>query len=171
MSVYTKGGDDGKTSLISNKRVLKSSKVIWAIGEIDELNSYLGVIRSELDDDDLNAKLKEVQKDLFLIGSILAGGKLSFDKRRVKELEKEIDDLEAILPVKTKFLFPTGTKVASMLFLARSIARRAERRVAGLEKNITRDVLVYVNRLSDYLFILARYENFKKRAKEDYWKV
>jgi cob(I)alamin adenosyltransferase len=171
MSVYTKGGDGGKTSLISNKRVLKSSKVIWAIGEIDELNSYLGVIRSELDDDDLNAKLKEVQKDLFFIGSILAGGKLSFDKRRVKELEKEIDDLEAILPVQTKFLFPTGTKVASMLFLARSIARRAERRVVGLEKNITRDVLVYVNRLSDYLFILARYENFKKRAKEDYWEV
>jgi len=170
--IYTKKGDDGKTSLIDGKRVAKSNKIIWAIGEIDELNSYLGVIRSELKGESLNKKLKEIQKDLFSIGSILAGGKMKFDRKRVRELEKEIDNLEAILPVQTRFLFPTGTKVASMLFLARSVARRAERRVIDLgKKTVTREILVYLNRLSDYLFILARYENFRKRVKEDFWGV
>jgi len=170
--IYTKKGDDGKTSLIDGKRVSKPSKIIWAIGEIDELNSYLGVIRSELKDESLNKKLKEIQKDLFSIGSILAGGKMEFSKKRVRALEEEIDNLEAILPVQTRFLFPTGAKVASMLFLARSVARRAERRVTNLEKKaIKGEILVYLNRLSDYLFVLARYENFRKRIKEDFWKI
>jgi len=170
--IYTKKGDDGKTSLIDGKRVAKSNKIIWAIGEIDELNSCLGVIRSELKDESLDKKLKEIQKDLFSIGSILAGGNIKFDRKRVRELEKEIDNFEAILPVQTRFLFPTGAKVASMLFLARSVARRAERRVTNLEKKaIKGEILVYLNRLSDYLFVLARYENFRKRIKEDFWKI
>ena len=158
--------------MIDGKRVSKSSKIIWAIGEIDELNSYLGVIRSELKSKSLNEKLREVQSDLFSIGSIFAGANIKFDRKRVKELEKEIDNLEAALPVQTRFIFPGGTKVASMLFLARSIVRRAERRVADIEKKVIKgEILVYLNRLSDYLFVLARYENFRKRIKEDFWKI
>lgn len=170
--IYTKKGDKGKTSLIDKKRVSKSNKIIWVIGEIDELNSYLGVIRAEVRNKDLNKKLKIIQEDLFCINSILAGAKIQFEKNRVKLLEREIDKIESILPVQTKFIFPSGTKVASVLFFARSIARRVERKLVGLKKReVLGEVLMYLNRLSDYLFILARFENFKYKVKEDYWRV
>jgi cob(I)alamin adenosyltransferase len=167
--IYTKKGDRGKTSLIGRKRVLKSDKIVWAIGEIDELNSWMGLIRSQSKNQDLDKKIRKIQSDLFLIGSILAGSKNNLDLTRVREMEKEIDELESILPVQTKFVYPTGSKISSMLFVARSITRRAERRISDLSNSKLKNILVYINRLSDYLFILARNENFRLRFKEDFW--
>lgn len=169
--IYTKRGDGGKTSLINRKGVLKSERIIWAIGEIDELNSYLGVIRASLGKRKLDTKLKLIQKNLFGIASILAGEKRELEKYQLKDLEEEIDKLESILPVQTKFIFFSGSRIASMLFFARAIARRLERRLVGLKKRELKDkmILRYLNRLSDYLFILARYENFKAGFKEEFW--
>ncbi len=163
MSVYTKTGDKGKTGLFNGKRVLKSSKTINAIGAIDELNSYLGVI----------GKLTEIQKNLFTINSILSGAKLTFPKDATKKLEREIDAMEGTMPVLTNFIIYSGTPRATKLYYARALARRAERSLIAVPniQYTIHNILPYINRLSDYLFTLARFTNFKKKVKEEIWKV
>lgn len=164
MSVYTKTGDRGKTGTFGGKRILKSSKLIEAIGAIDELNSYLGVIGG----------LSDLQKDLFTINSILSGAKLFFGEKRIKYLEREIDNMESKMPVLANFLIYSGSLKSRKLYFARAICRRAERRLVGYltPKNDSADnLLVYLNRLSDYLFTLARFENYRLGIKEKIWEI
>ena len=161
MSVYTKTGDKGKTGTFGGKRISKSSKLIQSIGAIDELNSYLGII----------GKLTEIQRNLFTINSILSGAKLEFPKDATKKLEREIDEMEGKMPVLANFIIYSGTPRATKIYYARALARRAERGLVDLGFKIyDSSILQHMNRLSDYLFTLARYTNFKKKVKEEVWK-
>jgi len=171
MAIYTKRGDRGETSLFKGARVPKSSLRIGAIGAIDEANSYLGVIISE--SGDLKKEISEIQRNLFTIGSILAGAPLRFSKTKTKKLERGLDLLEGTLPVLKNFILPSGEKVAAKLFFARTLVRRAEREVTRLNSKepLKPEILVYLNRLSDYLFMIGRRENFKKGIKEEVWKA
>lgn len=168
MAVYTKTGDKGETKVFDKKTgeltsIRKDSCHIKTIGAIDELNSYLGIIGG----------LTEIQKNLFTINSILAGSDLAIPKDITKDLEKDIDEMEGRLPVLQNFIIYSGTKKATQLFYARAIARRAERELTEFskEQNIPEEVQKYINRLSDYLFMLARLTNFKKKVKEEIWKT
>lgn len=161
MTVYTKTGDKGKTGLFNGKRVLKSSKIINAIGAIDELNSYLGVVGGCVN----------IQRNLFAINGLLAGAKLEIKKEEIKKLEKEIDEMENKMPPQTYFLIYGGDRKASELYFARSLTRKAERVLVELKNFKQKEVVLsYINRLSDYLFTLARFANFKKKVKEEVWK-
>ncbi len=160
MSVYTKTGDKGKTGTFGGKRISKSSKLIQAIGAIDELNSYLGTI----------GRLADVQRNLFTINSILSGAKLALPKDATKKLEREIDEMEGEMPVLANFIIYSGTPRATKIYYARALVRRAERALVDLGFKIyDLSILQYMNRLSDYLFTLARYTNFKKKVKEVIW--
>ncbi len=166
MAIYTKIGDKGETRVFDPKTkrlvvISKSSIKIETIGNIDELNSLLGVIGG----------LTGIQNDLFTMNSILAGTKLGFGKAKTKKLEKEIDALEKILPVQKNFIYYGGDPKASLFFLARAVVRRAERSLVSLtkEEKIPEAILVYLNRLSDYLFIKAREINFESSFKEKAW--
>lgn len=173
MSIYTKKGDGGETGLYSGKkRVTKDSSKIRAIGVVDEINSYLGVVISDCGDMHLVKILQKIQEDLLTVGSILGGSSLRFSKVKIKKLEKEIDKLEKELPKLTNFIVPGGTEMAAKLHFARTLARRAEREVVSLskEENIRPQILVYLNRLSDALFMFARRANFRESVKEKTWK-
>lgn len=159
MAVYTKTGDKGKTGTFGGKRISKSSKLIRTIGAIDELNSFLGTIGG----------LVEIQQYLFTVNAILTGAKLKLPPDAVTKLEKEMDKLEGKLPVQKNFLIYGGAKKARELYFARALCRRAEREL--IEMKIRPEILVFINRLSDYLFMKAREENFKKKVKEVYWKA
>ncbi len=167
--IYTKKGDRGKTSLLNGRKIFKNSKVIEAIGSIDELNSYLGIIRSINKEKFIDKQINKIQRDLFLIGSLVAGYNFDFDKKIIVKIEEKIDELEAKLPVQTHFVFFGGNLVAAELFYARSLARKAERRLVDIRKEINPLILVYINRLSDYLFILGRWCNFRRKIKEEIW--
>jgi cob(I)alamin adenosyltransferase len=174
MSIYTKRGDKGETSLFTKGvRVSKDSLRISAIGAVDELNSFLGVARSLSEDKGLDRKLKVIQSDMLTAGSVLGGSKLKFYNSKTKKLEKEIDELEKKLPKLTNFIIPGGTKTASLLHFARTLSRKAEREVVALSRieEVKPQIMVYLNRLSDYLFMLARNENFKKGSPEEKWKA
>ncbi len=176
MVIYTKRGDRGKTSLYDKtsaqrERTSKHSLKIEAIGAIDELNSYLGVVIAASEDTVLNSKLKEVQRNLLTIGSQLAGSDLRFFKTNTQHLEKEIDEMEGRLSVLANFILPGGSKSASHLQYARTLARKAERKLVSLnsKKTVKPQILSYINRLSDYLFMLARDENSKLEIKDEVW--
>lgn len=179
MSVYTRFGDKGKTSLYAGKTVSKASLRVETYGTVDELNSFLGVVLSETKDKDLTQSLLKVQNDLFEIGASLASPAANkhevlekYLKDRVSELEKEIDDLTKKLPELENFILPSGGKVGSSLHYGRTVARRAERRVVALaeKEKINSRILIYLNRLSDLLFMFARNINYKEKKKEIIWK-
>ena len=176
MVIYTKRGDRGETALYDkesrqNIRVSKNSLRIRAIGGIDELNSFLGVALANSSDSVLVKTISEIQRNLLTIGSILAGSKLSFSKSKTKKLERLIDELEGSLPVLKNFILPGGSPVAAHLHYARTLARRAERAVIALnnKEGVKPQVLTFLNRLSDALFMLAREENSKAQIKEEVW--
>ena len=177
MKIYTKTGDDGKTSLFDNTRVWKSNERIMAYGTIDELNSTLGIAISLDLDEEIKKILTKIQSDLFIVGSDLANPDMSNTKIRTTEkmvtfLEKTIDDFEPELPMLNSFILPGGTLLASILHLSRTIARRAETHVVALAQNeeISKNAAVYLNRLSDSLFILARLTNKRKNIPDIIWK-
>ena len=175
MGIYTKRGDKGKTKIISSDDpVSKNSPLFSALGTLDELSSYLGIVISASKRRGLTKEIKRIQKNLLTIGSILAGSKLALSKDKVSHLENEIDKMEKKLPVINNFILPNGTKVSTHLMFARTIARRAERVVvsAGRKSKFKgkTELYSYLNRLSDYLFILARDENKRAGVKEDLWK-
>ncbi|MFV1916920.1 MAG: cob(I)yrinic acid a,c-diamide adenosyltransferase [Patescibacteria group bacterium] len=187
MAIYTKRGDKGKTSLYdkfsaqrerarhdsmsSARRVSKSSLRIDVIGSVDELNSFLGIVISSSENPKLTYQLKEVQRNLLTIGSILAGSDLRFFKTKTKGLEKVIDEIEGKLPPLKNFILPGGSKLASQLQFARSLTRRVERSIVALgkEDTVKSEILLYLNRLSDYLFMLARDANYSTGLKEEVW--
>lgn len=175
MSVYTRTGDRGKTSLYGGKRVFKSDLRIEAIGSVDELNSAIGIVLSLLRHKDIQKELAQIQSDLFEIGAVLARStgesSLHFEKR-VADFEKLIDKLTGTLPELNNFILPGGSLPGSHLHLARSVSRRAERRIVELsqKEKVQDEILIYLNRLSDLLFMFARYINYKEKKKEVQWK-
>jgi len=179
MTIYTKRGDGGKTGMfISGKsgkdvRVYKDSLKVRVLGSLDELNSILGVTISFSNIPEITLYLKEVQKNLFTIGSITAGSNLRFSALQTKKLEKIIDDAEKRLPALTEFILPGGNVFASHLHYARSVARRAERMMVALSRKegVKPQILGYLNRLSDFLFILARLVNLRAGIKEEIWSI
>lgn len=179
MSIYTKFGDKGKTSLYAGKTVSKGSLRVNAYGTIDELNSYLGVSLSSNKDKKLKDKIILIQKDLFETGASLASQSgyknknlSSYLNKRVLEFEAEIDLLTKKLPKLENFILPGGGKVGSTLHFARTLVRRAERRVVELSERekVNKDIIVFLNRLSDLLFMYARDINYKEKNKELLWK-
>ncbi len=179
MKIYTKTGDEGTTSLFGGKRVFKSDLRIDTYGTIDELNSYVGLLR----DQEVNRKRKEVlveiQDRLFTVGSILATepGNLKVKIPMLKEtdvtfLEKQIDEMDSLLPAMKSFVLPGGHESVSFGHLARTVCRRAERLVIALNQQEKVDELVikYLNRLSDYLFVLCRMMTKELNAEETPWK-
>lgn len=174
MALYTKSGDRGQTSLLGGSMVAKDDPRVEAYGSVDELNAVLGLVIAFSDVDDVSASLSRIQKDLFIIGSELAGGKKHISPSRIGDLEKEIDALWPELPPLKHFIIPGGSKTASLLHLARTVCRRAERQVVLLsskeKKKMNPDIITYLNRLSDLLFTHARYVNYKKKKEELIWK-
>jgi cob(I)alamin adenosyltransferase len=167
VKIYTRTGDTGETALISG-RVSKASKRVAAYGSVDELNSALGVVISQLEEGELKALLLSLQNELHIVCADLANPDLSRAGPRiavvhVQGLEKLCDRIEAELPPLKQFILPGGTFPASLLHLARAIARRAEREVVALaaEEQINPEVICYLNRLSDLLFLLARLINYR----------
>lgn len=180
MKIYTKTGDEGKTSLIGGTRVAKHHVRIEAYGTIDELNSYIGLIRDVVEEKDkCSAVLQEIQDRLFTIGSSLASDP---EKSRMKIpdlnaeditlLEKEMDRMNEILPELKSFVLPGGNTINSYCHIGRCVCRRAERLATHLSEQewVEPKVLQYLNRLSDYLFVLARMVSFTRNAKEIPWK-
>lgn len=178
MKIYTKTGDQGQTSLIGGVRVAKFHLRIESYGTIDELNSYIGLIRDQLIEEHQKQVLKGIQDRLFTIGSSLASDP---EKSRMKipdlrpedigVLETEIDDMDQVLPPLRHFILPGGGTEASFCHIARCVCRRAERLVVELseESFVDEKVVMYLNRLSDYLFVLARKISFDKGGEENKW--
>jgi cob(I)alamin adenosyltransferase len=177
MKIYTKTGDEGETSLFDNSRVWKSDERIMSYGAIDELNSSLGIALSLELDHEIEDILIKIQNDLFIVGSDLANPNMSDKKIRttakmIDFLEQKIDLLEPQLEPLTSFILPGGTLLASILHLSRTISRRAETHVVRLSKNqeINKVAVIYLNRLSDLMFILARVVNSRKKISDIIWK-
>ncbi len=179
MKIYTKTGDGGETGLFGGPRVRKSDARVSAYGEVDELNAAIGVVRTGVEDPQIEAHLARVQEQLFCVGAELAtpqGAKARsaippVDARWVTELEAAIDTWETELPPLTHFVLPGGTRTAAALHLARCTCRRAERRVVALaaETEVAAVVLAYLNRLSDFLFVAARVANHRAGRPEVLW--
>jgi cob(I)alamin adenosyltransferase len=182
MKIYTKTGDKGTTSLIGGTKVPKSHLRIEAYGSIDELNSYLGLCRDILEDDQTRKTILEIQDRLFTIGSSLACDPIKEPKMRIPDLraeditllEKEIDRMNDLLPPMKSFILPGGHPIVSHLHIARCICRRSERACVRLELEsleVEPLILQYLNRLSDYLFMLARYAALLLKVEELPWKA
>lgn len=177
MPIYTKKGDKGETGLFSSDRskkirTSKASERIEAIGSIDEANTFLGLAASFTSGKRQKSKIEDIQRHLFEVGASLAGAKIKIGKNLVDEMEAEIDEMDQTLPKLTNFILPGGGKSAGFLFMARTFVRRAERRTVALSKKekVDPNVIIYLNRLSDYVYTLARFSNFRQKLKETPWK-
>lgn len=187
VKIYTRTGDKGGTSLYGGKRVSKADLHVEAYGTVDELNSAIGVAIAEAQNYSAKVKreLENIQSDLFEVAAVLAtpkdtqvskGQKIQKElphylHKRVEELEQYIDDLTEKLPPLQAFILPGGGRAGSLLHQARTICRRAERRIVALAKKeqIPFEILIYMNRLSDLLFTMARFVNHKEKHKEILW--
>lgn len=181
MKIYTKTGDKGETGLFGGGRVSKDNLRIEAYGTIDELNSVLGVTINYIKDESVITLLRKIQSELFVAGSDLAAPRDKenakfkiprVEKEASEELERQIDFYSGKLEELRHFILPGGSMGASYLHLARTVCRRAERLVVALNKTVeTGDkIIVYLNRLSDLLFVLARYENMVSGVPDVAWK-
>ena len=181
MKIYTKTGDQGSTGLFGGGRVPKDHVRVEAYGDVDELNAVIGMARSAEPMPRVDEVLVPIQRDLFAIGALLATPdrdkmaqhlqKARIDERRIAELEQSIDDAEAELEPLRAFVLPGGTPKAAALHVARTVCRRAERRVVRLQHDVEVPgiVVIYMNRLSDLLFTLARLANKRAGAGEVTW--
>jgi len=179
VKIYTKTGDRGETSLFDNTRVSKADPRVEAYGDVDELNACLGAVRAAGVGADIQAALEGIQKELFALGARLADPssriagrvtKAAVTEADVEWLEQVIDDLEGELPPLRRFILPGGCPAGALLHLARTVCRRAERRVVGLGPDAVEPiVVVYLNRLSDLLFVMARAVNRRAGVPEVEW--
>lgn len=181
MKIYTKTGDKGKTSLIGGTRVSKDDLRLDAYGTIDELNSFIGLLTTEELSSDTVVTLQNIQNKLFSVGSHLATDRT---KTKIKdasliyesdilELEKEIDLMDATLPTLKHFVLPGGSKAGAICHVCRTITRRAERNIMKLVQSdieIDDKILQYINRLSDYFFVLSRFITVNQGYTEIFWK-
>lgn len=184
--IYTKTGDKGMTSLVGGQRVSKTDLRLEAYGTVDELNSQLGLLLTEVGDASDHALLNEVQNHLFVVGGYLATDQSTTQLRAqsvvtpamIESLEKAVDEIDSSLPKLRAFVLPGGTRGASMAHVCRTVCRRAERRILALnnqlkerdEAELDANVLSYMNRLSDFLFVLARKMNIISGQDEIIWK-
>ena len=175
MKIYTRTGDAGETSLFGGVRVPKNDARIEAYGTVDELNSFIGVARAHNLATSIDDVLLKVQSDLFEIGAHLASPGASrfpgVDFQRIVELESAIDAMEGELAPLTTFILPAGALAAAQLHVARTVCRRAERCVVTLQDDspATRSTIAYLNRLSDYLFVAARFANLRAGVSDVPW--
>ncbi len=185
MKIYTKTGDDGTTALFGGTRVSKHNIRIDSYGTLDELNSFLGLLRDQEIDSHSKSTLIKIQEKLFVIGAILAtdpekeilkNGKKRLNIKRVSDddilfLESEMDKMDENLPPMTHFILPGGHQTVSFCHVARSVCRRAERLSSALYQHspFEENALKYLNRLSDYLFVLARFLSKQVQAEEIKW--
>lgn len=177
MKIYTKTGDNGQTGLFGGPRVMKDDPRIEAYGTVDELNAALGLVRSEMLPSEIERTLERVQSELFSVGAQLATPEperhntVLASPAMIDALEAAIDNLEAGLPPLKHFILPAGPRAASLVHLARGICRRAERRVITLTQSATvsQEIVQYLNRLGDYLFVAARFISHEAGATETIW--
>ena len=184
MKIYTKTGDKGETSLYGGTRVSKAAARVESYGTLDELNAFIGLAKAEISDEKVLSQLQKIQFDLFTVGSeaatptdkmLLANGKnrldLMISEKEITELELWMDDFDAELEPLKFFILPSGGKAAATLHVCRTVCRRAERAMVFLNETeeVRPELIKYLNRLSDYLFILARYISKISGEKEDYW--
>lgn len=179
MKIYTKTGDKGDTSLFGGQRVPKDALRIEAYGTVDELNSVLGIVRADNKEKEIDAVLDRVQNELFELGADLATPQSAsvknikrIEPKHSEHLEKSIDRLDEHLKQLKTFILPGGSPVAARLHFARTVCRRAERTVVRLSRNedIGKGIMIYLNRLSDLLFVVARYANHVANVSETKWK-
>jgi len=179
LKIYTKTGDLGETSLLGGVRVPKDHLRVAAYGDVDETNAAVGAVRA-LASPRLGRLLFAIQKELFAIGAQLADpthrvasrqAKSALSALNVRRLEKAIDDREEAMPPLRSFVLPGGTPTAALLHQARTVCRRAERSIVTLAREVDVDprIIVYLNRLSDLLFVLARHENHRAGVEEERW--
>jgi len=184
MKIYTKTGDKGETALYGGTRVSKASARVEAYGTIDELNSFIGFAKCEITDEKVLNQLRKIQFDLFTVGSesatptdklTLANGKsrlaLMISDIEIEELENWMDEYEAQLKPLLYFILPGGGKSATSLHICRTVCRRAERSLVFLNESeeVRPELIKYLNRLSDYLFVLSRYVSKLNGESEEYW--
>ena len=170
--IYTRTGDAGDTGKADGARVSKDDCLIHAQGDIDELNSFIGLLASKVDDDALNQLILKIQHDLFNIGAEISLSQPLITGKDVEYLEQQLDLYNADLPTLKEFILPGGGEAASICHVARAVCRRAERNLVTLhkEKEIGADMLAYINRLSDLLFVLARVLTRNAGEKEVLWR-
>ena len=177
MKIYTRGGDDGSTGLFGGGRVLKNDSRIECYGTVDELNAVLGLAETA-SDDALRAKLRVIQNELFVVGSHLAtpsekrlAALPKLEDASIARLEQEIDAAEAVLTPLQNFILPGGSETAARLHVARAVCRRAERLLVGLPQGEVSEALIlkYLNRLSDWLFVYARFANQRAGISDVLW--
>lgn len=184
MKIYTKTGDKGETSLYGGTRVSKAAARVESYGTLDELNAFIGLAKAEISDEKVLSQLQKIQFELFTVGSeaatptdkmLLANGKSRLDlmisEKEITELELWMDDLNAELEPLQFFILPSGGKAAASVHVCRTVCRRAERAMVHLNETeeVRPELIKYLNRLSDYLFILARYISKISGEKEEYW--
>ena len=179
MKIYTKTGDRGDTRLFDGTKVRKDDERVEAYGCVDELNSFIGAAASFTDDGALRDMLAAIQKDLFSVGAQLAdpgfkdrsGAKFHLSAERISALETAIDTFETELPPLRQFILSGGGQAGAMLHVARTVCRRAERQVVNLSEKleVNPDLIVYLNRLSDFLFVMARVVNHRQGKQEIPW--
>ena len=182
--IYTKTGDKGETSLYGGTRVSKAAARVESYGTLDELNAFIGLAKAEISDEKVLSQLQKIQFDLFTVGSeaatptdkmLLANGKnrldLMISEKEITELELWMDDFDAELEPLRFFILPSGGKAAATVHVCRTVCRRAERAMVFLNETeeVRPELIKSLNRLSDYLFILARYISKISGEKEDYW--
>lgn len=175
--IYTRTGDKGETGLVDGVRIPKDSLRVQAYGDIDELNSVLGLVRASSKDEEIDSLLERLQRDLFTVGADLASPTEEshrvprITKDMIVALEKTIDMLQEKLASLKAFILPGGGETGALLHFARSVARRAERSIVALSKTekLNENLVPYVNRLSDLLFVMARLANRREGRKEVEW--
>ncbi|HHQ48037.1 MAG TPA: cob(I)yrinic acid a,c-diamide adenosyltransferase [Acidobacteria bacterium] len=172
MKVYTRRGDGGETGLVSGPRVPKGHPRVEAYGTVDELNAVLGLLLAEPVPEPAAVQLADVQRNLFSVGAVLADpeGRLGDGEWDAVALERWIDAMEAELEPLASFVLPGGTRAAALAHLARTVCRRAERRVTALDGALPEGLLPYLNRLSDALFVLARWLNRRAGVSDVLWR-
>jgi len=178
VKIYTRTGDTGETSLFGGTRARKDDPRVDAYGEVDELNAWLGLVRASSTDAAIDADLAAIQRDLFALGAQLADPadklaarvtKAIVSDQEVARLEQTIDRLDAGLPPLRRFILAGGSPAGAALHVARTVCRRAERRIVALDPPVDPVLVRYINRLSDLLFVLARAVNHRAGAPESEW--
>ena len=178
--VYTRRGDQGQTSLVGGQRVSKASVRLESYGTVDELSSHLGLLASMLPEGEVKEMIQRIQNNLFNVCTNLATDQEQtplypsayLPEGEIERLEQEVDTIMKMLPEKQGFILPGGTKEAAQAHVCRTVCRRAERRIVALSSTsiVSPEVLQYINRLSDYLFVLAKKLNFIAGQSEKLWK-
>jgi cob(I)alamin adenosyltransferase len=180
-NIYTKTGDDGTSGLIGGTRVKKYDLRLESYGTIDELNSWIGLIKSGQEEEVVFDTLITIQNKLFVIGSYLATDESKSDLKKhlpcraddINLLENEIDRMQGILPPLNHFILPGGSIFAGYAHVARTVCRRTERRIVELGETIPveNNIFIFINRLSDYLFVLSRYINRQAGISDNFWEA